>query len=155
MTTSSGKRSHISKVILNALLLLVITTALPSALLAQRAPVAVQAQTYYPGPADQWEQRTPQQVGIDAARLQDAIAFAISSESKAPRDLEFAHYQTFGREPFGQVVGPFKVRGDSTGIIIRHGYIIAEWGDVSRVDMTFSVTKSFLSTAVGWPTIGG
>jgi CubicO group peptidase (beta-lactamase class C family) len=34
-------------------------------------------------------------------------------------------------------------------VILRHGYIVAEWGDPHRVDMTFSVTKSFLSTTVG------
>ncbi|HLL46702.1 MAG TPA: serine hydrolase, partial [Longimicrobiaceae bacterium] len=32
---------------------------------------------------------------------------------------------------------------------VRGGYIVAEWGDPHRVDMTFSVTKSFLSTVVG------
>ncbi|HWS85831.1 MAG TPA: serine hydrolase [Pyrinomonadaceae bacterium] len=121
--------------------------AFTSAALAQRAPAG--SRPYYPGPADQWERRTPQQVGMDAARLQEAINFAVASESKSPRDLELAHYQTFGREPFGQAVGPFKERGAPTGIVIRGGYIVAEWGDTSRVDMTFSVTKSFLSTVVG------
>jgi CubicO group peptidase (beta-lactamase class C family) len=26
---------------------------------------------------------------------------------------------------------------------------VAEWGDIERVDMTFSVTKSYLSTVAG------
>jgi len=56
---------------------------------------------------------------------------------------------TFGREPFGDGIGPFSDRGDPTGVIIHKGYIIAEWGDPGRVDMTHSVTKSFLSTAIG------
>jgi CubicO group peptidase (beta-lactamase class C family) len=34
-------------------------------------------------------------------------------------------------------------------VILRHGYIVAEWGEPTRVDMTFSMTKSFLSTTVG------
>ena len=34
-------------------------------------------------------------------------------------------------------------------MILRDGYIIAEWGDIERVDMTFSVTKSYLSSVVG------
>ncbi|MDF1504012.1 serine hydrolase [Roseisolibacter sp. H3M3-2] len=34
-------------------------------------------------------------------------------------------------------------------MIVRGGYVVAEWGDPERVDMTFSVTKSFLSTTVG------
>ena len=106
-------------------------------------------EVYYPGPGDQWERRTPEQVGMNADRLQEAIAFARAQETKAPRNLELAHYQTFGREPFGEGIGPFAERGEPTGIILRHGYIVAEWGEPDRVDMTFSVTKSFLSTVVG------
>lgn len=111
--------------------------------------VQAQGEIYYPGPGDNWERRTPQQVGMDPARLDEAIAFARANESKESRNLERAHYQTFGREPFGEEVGPFKERGDPTGVILRHGYIVAEWGDPQRVDMTFSVTKSFLSSTVG------
>jgi CubicO group peptidase (beta-lactamase class C family) len=110
---------------------------------------SVSAQKVYFPTADVWERRTPEQARIDSARLKEAIDFAVASESKAPRNLELAHYQTFGREPFGEAVGHFKERGDMTGIIIRNGYIVAEWGDPSRVDMTFSVTKSFVSTVVG------
>ncbi|HJR64959.1 MAG TPA: serine hydrolase [Gemmatimonadaceae bacterium] len=114
------------------------------------APAAVASQTtYYPGAGDDWQRRAPAQVGLDARLLDEAIAFAKASETKGPRDLEAAHYQSFGREPFGEGIGPFKTRGDATGIILRHGYIVAEWGDPHRVDMTFSVTKSFLSTTVG------
>jgi CubicO group peptidase (beta-lactamase class C family) len=85
---------------------------------------------------------------MDPARLDEAVAFAKTSETRSPRNLEVAHYQTFGREPYGEGIGAFKERGDPTGIILRHGYIVAEWGDPHRTDMTFSVTKSFLSTTV-------
>jgi CubicO group peptidase (beta-lactamase class C family) len=106
---------------------------------------------YFPGPdgGGRWERRSPRQLGMDSARLAAGVAFAVANESKAPRDLLLAHVQSFGREPFGDAVGPFKARGDPTGLIIRRGYIVAEWGDPRRVDMTFSVTKSFLSTVVG------
>ncbi|MEO6332100.1 MAG: serine hydrolase [Gemmatimonadaceae bacterium] len=104
---------------------------------------------YYPGPAGSWERRSPRQVGMDSARVAAAVAFAVANESRAPRDLLLAHVQSFGREPFGDAIGPFKPRGDPTGLIIRRGYVIAEWGDPQRVDMTFSVSKSFLSTVVG------
>jgi CubicO group peptidase (beta-lactamase class C family) len=36
-----------------------------------------------------------------------------------------------------------------SGLILRHGYIVAEWGDPARVDMTFSVSKSYLATIAG------
>ena len=86
---------------------------------------------------------------MDADALRDAVDFAVASESTTPRDLERAHYLSFGREPHGGGVGPFKVRGDPAGVVVRNGYIVAEWGDTRRVDMTFSVSKSFLSTTVG------
>ena len=122
----------------------------PIALDAQpRATRSSSAAAYYPGPGDDWARRAPRQAGMDSSRLAVAVAFAIERESKAPRDLEEAHYRSFGREPFGEAVAPFKARGDPTGIIIRRGYIVAEWGDPHRVDMTFSVTKSFLSSTVG------
>ncbi|MEO5860365.1 MAG: serine hydrolase [Pyrinomonadaceae bacterium] len=109
----------------------------------------VLAQRDYTPPVGAWERRTPEQSKLDPAKLKEAVDFAIASESKAPRDLQLAHFQTFGREPYGEPIGQFKDRGDATGLIIRNGYIVAEWGDPSRVDMTFSVTKSFLSTTVG------
>ncbi len=113
--------------------------------------VTAQAQQaiYYPGAGDDWERRQPAEVGVDGRLLEEAIAFAIANESESPRDLELGHHLRAGREPHAEPVGPFKTRGDMTGIIVRHGYIVAEWGQPERVDMTFSVTKSFLSTTVG------
>ncbi|MDQ3697491.1 MAG: serine hydrolase [Gemmatimonadota bacterium] len=113
--------------------------------------VAAQAasQPYFPAAGDAWERRTPEQAGLNAQAVRDAVALAISSESASPRDLLANHVGSFGREPHGEAVGPFRVRGDAAGLIVRHGYIIAEWGDPYRVDVTFSVTKSFVSTIVG------
>jgi CubicO group peptidase (beta-lactamase class C family) len=121
--------------------------AIPLALVLA-APAAAQT-PYFPGPGNQWERRDPASVGFDPVRLQAAIDWAIAAETNAPRDLEVNHYRSFGREPFGDAVGPFKERGPQTGVIVKNGYIIAEWGEPERVDMTFSVTKSFLSTTVG------
>jgi CubicO group peptidase (beta-lactamase class C family) len=86
---------------------------------------------------------------MDAVKLQEAINYSISKESKNPRDLQQSHYQSFGKEPFGDGIGPFKDRGPVSGVILRNGYIIAEWGEPFRVDMTHSVTKSFLSAVIG------
>jgi CubicO group peptidase (beta-lactamase class C family) len=118
-------------------------------LLSLVAQLPGQQSPYYPDARDQWDRRTPAQVGMNAKLVEDAMAFAKANESKSPRDLELAHYATFGREPYGEATGPLKPRGDMTGIILRHGYLVAEWGEPERVDMTFSVTKSFVSTTVG------
>ncbi|HEU0052175.1 MAG TPA: serine hydrolase [Longimicrobium sp.] len=129
---------------LSVALLLPVSLLLSHAAVAQRGGGA-----YFPGAGAAWEHRDPERAGIDPAKLREAVDFHRAHESKAPRDLEAAHYQTFGREPFGEAVGPFKTRGEPTGIVVRHGYIVAEWGEPDRVDMTFSVTKSFLSSVVG------
>ncbi len=111
------------------------------------ATLAASAQVYYPGV--DWQRKAPADAGFDAAKLKDAIDFAVAAESRSPRDLVLNHYQTFGREPFGYAIGPLKDRGDMTGLILHRGYLVAEWGEPQRVDMANSVTKSMLSTVVG------
>ncbi|MCU0634120.1 MAG: serine hydrolase [Gemmatimonadaceae bacterium] len=118
---------------------------LPAILVAQPRPG--RTTPYVPGST--WERRMPAAAGLDGARLDSAIAFAVRSEARSPRDLEVAHTQSFGREPFGDAIGPFAPRGPASGVILRGGYVVAQWGEPERVDMTFSVTKSFLSTVVG------
>ncbi len=110
---------------------------------------ATTAEVYYPGPDAEWKKKTPAEAGMDADKLREAIAYCISQETPNPRSMEQSHYQTFGREPFGTAIGPFKDRGDVTGVILHKGYIVAEWGEPFRVDMSHSVTKSFLSTVIG------
>jgi len=122
-----------------------LATATP--LPAQAASRARAAAPYVPGAT--WERRSAASMGVDSARLAAAIAFAVQREARGPRDMEESHYRTFGREPFGQGIGPFKPRGEPTGVVLRGGYVIASWGEPDRVDMTHSVTKSFLSATVG------
>ena len=99
---------------------------------------------YYPAAGDGWEKKRPQDAGMDPALLEQAVAFAKTQESKMPRDFS-TQVQTFGA-----LLGPLpKERGETNGIVIRHGYIVAEWGDTGRIDPTYSVAKSFLSTVLG------
>lgn len=108
------------------------------------------SQTVYFPPSGNWEQKAPSELKVNDQKLQLAIEFAIQEESDADKNLKVAHYQSaFGREPFGFPVGPMKDRGVATGLIIYKGYVIGQWGDPNRVDLTFSVAKSILSTTVG------
>lgn len=119
---------------------------LPSVVYAQRSKSA--AASYVP-PAGAWERRSPSALGMDSVKLADAVAFAMSKESKTPRDLELNHLRSFGREPLGDAIGPLPPRGAATGVIVRKGYVVATWGDPGAEEITNSVTKSFLSTVVG------
>ena len=104
--------------------------------------------TYFP-PRGVWEKRKPEELNMDSVLLQEAIDFALANEWKGSKDLKAAVESAFSREPFDGVLGPTKERGVSNGIVVKNGYIVAEWGDTKRVDMTFSVTKSYLSTTAG------
>lgn len=104
-----------------------------------------QAQMYYPARGE-WQEKTPAEYIIDSQNLQRAITFAEENEYSESRDLRQAILKGFQREPYHEISGPVKKRGGPAGMIIKDGYLIAQWGDIERVDMTFSVTKSFLST---------
>ena len=117
---------------------------------------AVSAAEYFP-PKGGWESHAPQDEGIDAAKLQAAINFAIANETKFPpdlakvadvRDMRIAIPLQFSG-PFSDPLGPLKPHAPANGIVLRHGYIVAEWGDTNAVDMTHSVTKTFLSSVAG------
>ena len=110
----------------------------------------VQAQTsdtYFPE-RHNWEHKSPEDVGLNGTQIQQAINFAKENETSNPKDLSIS-LNTRTNEPYNNLIGPVKERGPMTGMIIKDGYIVAEWGAPHRVDMTFSVTKSFLSTTVG------
>lgn len=121
-----------------ALTFLLAVAALPAA-----------AQTHHFPPPGDWERRPPMDVGMDPARLDSAVAYAIAHETPQPRNLEEMIAISFAREPYSDIIGPTAPRSGPAGIIIRNGFVVAEWGDTDRPDMTFSVTKSFLSTIVG------
>src|SRR5258708_1498423 len=87
--------------------------------------------------------------------LQDAIAFAKSAKSKWPNsmrmpDRQFAMtYDSGEKAPDNEVLGPVAPRGGHAGMVYRGGKVLAEWGDVARPDMTFSVAKSYLALLTG------
>ncbi|MDR9409667.1 MAG: serine hydrolase, partial [Balneolaceae bacterium] len=104
---------------------------------------------YYPAAGAEWEERSPKELGFDEASLQQAVDFALENENSVERDLRIAILKGFSHEPYHELLGPVRERGGPAGIIIKDGYIATSWGDIDRVDMTFSVTKSYLSTVAG------
>lgn len=103
-----------------------------------------------PEPGDRWRWLEPAAAGFDPGRLADAVAFAGARETPWPVDLRAA--MEAGNAPEGEhgtIIGPMRPRGGTNGIIVRHGAIVAEWGDTHRVDMTFSAAKSYLSMLAG------
>lgn len=96
-----------------------------------------------------WQHKKPEEVGMDSVLVQQAVQAAIAADTPGPHDMTQFLKQSFGKEPFNDLVGFVKERGPASGLITRHGYIVAEWGDPNRTDITNSVTKTFLTTVVG------
>ena len=133
-----------------------LTIALLGAALLSLSPV--HAADYFPPKGDGWARRTPSQEKFDPVKLKAAIDYAISAELQYPpelakaadiRDLRVSVPLKYAGEPHSTPIGPLKAHAPANGIIIRHGYIVAEWGRTKDVDMTFSVTKTFLSSVAG------
>lgn len=104
---------------------------------------------YFPERNADWEERAPEDFKVNSKKLDEAVDFAMNNEYSGSRDLRIAILKGFEKEPFHKILGPTKKRGGPAGMILKNGYVIASWGDTKRVDMTFSVTKSFLSTTAG------
>ncbi|WP_299899280.1 serine hydrolase [uncultured Aquimarina sp.] len=110
--------------------------------------LGISQELYFPERGN-WEEKSPSEFNINSNKLNEAIAYAEANEYSGSKDLRIAILKGFEREPYHKILGPTKKRSAPAGLILKDGYIIAKWGDIDRVDMTFSVTKSYLSTIAG------
>jgi CubicO group peptidase (beta-lactamase class C family) len=112
-------------------------------LTALSAAYAQKPAGYFPAkdkPGARWQRKSPSEVGMDPAKLKLAVEFAQSNGSAWDFDKDQVR-------TFGITLGPLpKQRSATNGIILRHGYIVAEFGDIRSNDPVYSVAKSFLST---------
>jgi CubicO group peptidase (beta-lactamase class C family) len=122
---------------------------LTASLLALVALAPAWAADYVP-PAGEWKHKAPGALGFEPQALAAAVAYAQDKAVVAPSDMHRVSLDSYvAREPNYRVLGPTRDRVGSAGLVIRHGYIAAQWGDLERADMTFSAVKSYLSTVVG------
>jgi CubicO group peptidase (beta-lactamase class C family) len=81
---------------------------------------------------------------MDAAKLDAAIAFAKTRETNWPKDFSTQE------KIFGTLLGPIpRDRAATNGVVIKNGYLVAEFGETHRADPTYSVAKSMLATVAG------
>ena len=129
-------------------ILILLAAAFAAGTSAQTRQVPV-ANAYTPPPEPAWDMRKPEQVGMSSAALAAAFDYAVAHATPWPTDLRQMLAETVETQPEGAITGPTKPRGTVNGLVIRNGYIVWEHGDTRRVDMTFSATKSYVSTTVG------
>ena len=106
-------------------------------------------------PPDEWPRLEPEDAGISAPLLQEAVEFAKANESDWPHSLFLADGRYVGnayvedQPPHDKPLGVVRPRGGANGLILRHGQLVAEWGDTVRPDTTFSAAKSYLGLLAG------
>lgn len=114
-----------------------------AALLASAGLHAAQPASYFP-PAGEWARKAPAELGMDPAALAAAVQYAQGHETE--RAVDFSDQEA----TFGSRLGSLPTRRARTnGVVIYKGYVVAEFGDTSFVDPTYSVAKSMLSTLAG------
>ena len=114
-----------------------------AALLASIGVAAAPAAPYFP-PAGEWARKAPAELGMDPAALAAAVQYAQSHETE--RAIDFSDQE----KTFGSRLGSMPPRRAHTnGVVIYKGYVVAEFGDTTFVDPTYSVAKSMLSTVAG------
>src|SRR3954465_3630336 len=102
---------------------------------------------YYP-PSGQWSHKPPPELGFDPAKLNEAVEFMKASETRSPA-RDFSDQEIVNGKLLASI--PTE-RAGSNGLVIRRGYIVAEFGapgDTVSPDPTYSVAKSMLSTLAG------
>ena len=108
---------------------------------------------YVPTTDRSWEPIDAATAGFDPGKLAAAIAYVETHETSWPYDLEDAGsvpgLSQFEKPPWNEALGIFKPRGGPNGLLLKGGRIVARWGDPARVDMTFSIAKSYLACLTG------
>ncbi len=109
---------------------------------------------YVPPPGD-WARVEPAAAGMSAAALEAAGAFARQHDSDWPASLYWPDGRYVGtahvgdKPPHDQPIGVVRPRGGPSGMVIRGGRIVAQWGDTARADTTYSAAKSYIALVAG------
>ena len=99
-----------------------------TAMLFPVTPPGLQADTTYYPSRDNWERRKPADLGMDENMLAQAVQWARKQETNWP--LDFSNQTS----AFGRQLGPIPARrGQVNGLVLRKGYIVAEFGDTASV----------------------
>lgn len=137
-----------ARLLLSILVLLVVGCSENEIVAPELLGDAAEQALYFPG-RDEWARREPAEAGFDPERLERAILYARNHEADVPTDLRAWLEERLPEGPEQRIVGPLRDRAGMNGLILREGYLVAEWGDTEQVDMAFSVTKSFLAAVAG------
>ena len=110
---------------------------------------------YFPSKSS-WLSKKPEELGMDAGILAEAVSMAkADAVPDYPPGVDIYEYKAKELQEFtngnddGKIIGPLKRKGTVNGLVVRHGYIAAEFGDTLQTDEIASASKSFIVTIAG------
>jgi hypothetical protein len=109
--------------------------------------ISYSQQPYFPDST--WQTKKPSELKLNAALIDSAISFTLHNDSKTDYDLRIANMKAYANEPNYRIAGPMRKRGKPAGIILKNGYIVAQWGDVKRVGHDIQCFKKFSFNCCG------
>jgi hypothetical protein len=109
----------------------------------------------YVPPCGSWAHAAPDEAGMSGEALAAAAAFAQQHDSQWPYSLFLPDGRYIGnayvgdKPPHDKPIGIVRPRGAPAGLVVRGGRIVAQWGDITRVDTTYSAAKSYVALMAG------
>jgi CubicO group peptidase (beta-lactamase class C family) len=111
--------------------------------------------TYFPD-KNNWLTKSPEEAGMDPGILDEAVSIAKKDAvPDYPPGVDINEFKAQELRNFtkgnddGKIIGPLKRKGTVNGIVIRHGYIVKEFGNILEPDEIASTSKSFIATIAG------
>jgi CubicO group peptidase (beta-lactamase class C family) len=87
---------------------------------------------------------------IEFDLLQSAAEFSVAKETSWDRgNSDNWGIHNLDRPPWNRLLGPVHPRGPVSGVILVGGKKVLQWGEPDRVDLTFSVAKTYLVLLAG------
>ncbi|TFZ05022.1 serine hydrolase domain-containing protein [Ramlibacter rhizophilus] len=109
---------------------------------------------YFPARGE-WARVAPADAGMSGEALAAAAQYAQQHDSQWPYSLYLPDGRYIGnayvgdKPPHDQPIGIVRPRGGPAGLVVRAGRVVAQWGDVSRADTTYSAAKSYVALVAG------
>lgn len=101
----------------------------------------------WPGP--RWKMAEAAGDGVDLQAVRAAVQRHQQRATPGVADMRSYLGEIVQDEPFPHVLGPLKDARGPSGMCVHAGRLIAQWGDPAAIEMSFSVTKSYLSLVAG------
>jgi CubicO group peptidase (beta-lactamase class C family) len=100
-------------------------------------------------PRSEWALVDEDHDSIDVMAVREAVARHAGLGTPGVSDMESYLGGILTGQPYQQLLGPLRNGRGPSGVCVHAGRLVAEWGDPAALEMSFSVTKTYLSLLAG------